>query len=143
MQLDATLPRKIASRRSQPQRKPFVLPIPVRADFDPWILFLGLLTFLVAVWSAWRREADAAPAQLGGWITLKGGLRIGGYLPRNLAELSVLTALAYGVAGAVTGQFYTLLIPLGAFMLALSLRQTMGWRLSLPGMAWLLSLIHI
>ncbi|MAF30413.1 MAG: hypothetical protein CL820_16125 [Croceicoccus sp.] len=113
------------------------MPIPVRADFDPWMLFLGLLTFLIAIWSAWRREEHAVPVQLGGWITLKGGLRIGGYLPRNIAELSLLTALAYLVAGAATGQFYTLLIPLGAFMLALSLRQTMGWRLSLPGMAWL------
>lgn len=101
------------------------------------MLFLGLLTFLVAIWSAWRRDADEAPAAVGGWITLKGGLRIGGYLPRNIAELSGLIALAYGIAGAVTGEFYTLLIPLGAFLLALSLRQTMGWRLSLPGMAWL------
>ena len=57
------------------------------------MLFLGLLTFLIAIWSAWRREEHAVPVQLGGWITLKGGLRIGGYLPRNIAELSLLTAL--------------------------------------------------
>jgi len=101
------------------------------------MLFLGLLTFLIAIWSAWRRDADGAPETVGGWINLKGNLRIGGYLPRNIAELLALTAFAYVVAGAVTGQFYTLLVPLGAFLLALSLRQTMGWRLSLPGMAWL------
>ncbi|GGD69503.1 glycosyltransferase [Croceicoccus mobilis] len=113
------------------------MPIPARADFDPWMLFLGLLTFCVAVWSAYRRDTIAGDQQLGGWINLKGDMRIGGYLPRNIIELSIITALAFGVTAAVFGEVRTLLVPLGAFLLALSLRQTMGWRLTLPGMAWL------
>lgn len=101
------------------------------------MLFLGLLTFLIALWAAWRRDADASPSEAGAMSARANAWPLGVHVPRSVVELSLMTALAYGVAGAVTGQFATLLIPLGAFLVALSLRKTMGWRLNLPGMAWL------
>ncbi len=95
------------------------MPLPYRADLDPWVLFIAVTALVVALWISrsvpsthQNRHAD-------------------------VGQLLLVSSVSASVSAMIWGALQPILIPLGLFValtitLALSARK-----LSMPGAAWL------
>jgi len=95
------------------------MPLPQRADLDPWVLFISVTAFVAALWISRSVLSThrTRPAALGGLLVVSG-------------LSAAISALLWGSLGPI-------LLPLALFV-ALSFTLALSARhLSVPGAAWL------
>jgi cellulose synthase/poly-beta-1,6-N-acetylglucosamine synthase-like glycosyltransferase len=95
------------------------MPLPQRADLDPWVLFIAVTAFVVALWISRSVPSTHRTRQV------------------VLGELLLVSGVAAAFTALIWGGLGPILIPLALFV-ALSFTLALSARhLSVPGAAWL------
>jgi cellulose synthase/poly-beta-1,6-N-acetylglucosamine synthase-like glycosyltransferase len=95
------------------------MPLPQRADLDPWVLCIAVTAFVVALWIS------------------RSVLSTHKNRPVGLGELVAVAGVSAAVSALLAGSLLAILIPLGLFLALAIMLVLAAPRLSMPGAAWL------